>query len=188
MSAQKDIWDKLEIIGKVLFVPILVGMIGLIVGNFQQEAAQQDKEFELALSVASTPEFISTDPLIASARDWANETLRERLGEDIPQSVLAATQGDVIAAITPQTAFVAIQSGEITQEQIAKTNGEWEVGAVTDIQFPVQDWAPVIRALQDTDAAAIMIDHWVAAELAAFAQQYAFDPVPGSLVYLQYGP
>lgn len=75
-----------------------------------------------------------------------------------------------------------------TQEAIAATNGEWEVGAITDIQFPVQDWAPVIRALQDTDAAAIMIDHWVAAELAAFAQQYAFDPVPNSLVYLQYGP
>lgn len=77
---------------------------------------------------------------------------------------------------------------QATQEAIAETNGEWEVGAITDIQFPVQDWAPVIRALQDTDAAAIMIDHWVAAELAAFAQQYAFDPVPGSLVYLQYGP
>ena len=77
---------------------------------------------------------------------------------------------------------------QATQEAIAATKGEWEVGAITDIQFPVQDWAPVIRALQDTDAAAIMIDHWVAAELAAFAQQYAFDPVPGSLVYLQYGP
>ena len=77
---------------------------------------------------------------------------------------------------------------QATQEAIAATNGEWELGAITDIQFPVQDWAPVIRALQDTDAAAIMIDHWVAAELAAFAQQYAFDPVPGSIVYLQYGP
>ncbi|MEL7466580.1 MAG: ABC transporter substrate-binding protein [Pseudomonadota bacterium] len=77
---------------------------------------------------------------------------------------------------------------QATQEAAAATNGEWEIGAITDIQFPVQDWSPVIRALQDTDAAAIMIDHWVAAELAAFAQQYAFDPVPGSLVYLQYGP
>ena len=77
---------------------------------------------------------------------------------------------------------------QATQAAIAATNGEWEVGAITDIQFPVQDWSPVIRALQDTDAAAIMIDHWVSAELAAFAQQYAFDPVPGSLVYLQYGP
>ena len=77
---------------------------------------------------------------------------------------------------------------QATQEAIAATNGAWEVGAITDIQFPVQDWSPVIRALQDTDAAAIMIDHWVSAELAAFAQQYAFDPVPGSLVYLQYGP
>ncbi len=77
---------------------------------------------------------------------------------------------------------------QATQASAAATDGEWEIAAVTDIQFPVQDWAPVIRALQDTDAAAIMIDHWVAAELAAFAQQYAFDPVPGSLVYLQYGP
>lgn len=75
-----------------------------------------------------------------------------------------------------------------TQEAAAATDGEWEIGAITDIQFPVQDWAPVIRALQETDAAAIMIDHWVAAELAAFAQQYAVDPVPGALVYLQYGP
>ena len=56
---------------------------------------------------------------------------------------------------------------QATQEAVAKTNGEWEIAAVTDIQFPVQDWAPVIRALQDTDAGAIMIDHWVAAELAA---------------------
>ena len=77
---------------------------------------------------------------------------------------------------------------QATQEAVAKTNGEWEIAAVTDIQFPVQDWATVIRALQDTDAGAIMIDHWVAAELAAFAQQYAYDPVPGALVYLQYGP
>ena len=77
---------------------------------------------------------------------------------------------------------------QATQEAVAKTNGEWEIAAVTDIQFPVQDWAPVIRALQDTDAGAIMIDHWVAAELAAFAKQYAYDPVPGALVYLQYGP
>jgi len=77
---------------------------------------------------------------------------------------------------------------QATQAEVENTKGEWEVAAITDIQFPVQDWAPVIRALQETDAAAIMIDHWVAAELAAFAQQYAFDPVPGALVYLQYGP
>lgn len=75
-----------------------------------------------------------------------------------------------------------------TQEAAAATDGEWEIAEITDIQFPVQDWSPVIRALQETDASAIMIDHWVAAELAAFAQQYAYDPVPGALVYLQYGP
>lgn len=75
-----------------------------------------------------------------------------------------------------------------TQDAISASNGEWTVGAITDIQFPVQDWAPVLRALKETDAGAVMIDHWVAAELAAFAQAFTVDPVEGSLVYLQYGP
>ena len=75
-----------------------------------------------------------------------------------------------------------------TQEEVARTNGEWVISEVTDIQFPVQDWTPVIQSLKENDSGALMIDHWVAAELAAFAQQYAYDPVPGAIVYLQYGP
>jgi branched-chain amino acid transport system substrate-binding protein len=65
---------------------------------------------------------------------------------------------------------------------------KFELAAVTDIQYPVNDWGPVIQKLKVTDAAAIMIDHWVAAEYAAFCKQFSADPVPGSLVYLQYGP
>lgn len=75
-----------------------------------------------------------------------------------------------------------------TQDAIAASNGEWAVGAITDIQFPVQDWSPIIQALKEQDAGVIMIDHWVAAELASFANAYVLDPVPGALVYLQYGP
>ncbi len=67
-------------------------------------------------------------------------------------------------------------------------NYDFELAEVTDIQFPVNDWSPVIRRLKEVDAAAIMIDHWVAAEYAAFCKQFAADPVPDSLVYLQYGP
>ncbi|MEM9010895.1 MAG: ABC transporter substrate-binding protein [Pseudomonadota bacterium] len=96
-------------------------------------------------------------------------------------------KNNLIHIVQGQISYTQLIS-QATQEATAATDGEWEIGAITDIQSPVQDWAPVIRALQETDAAAIMIDHWVAAELAAFAQQYAFDPVPGSLVYLQYGP
>ena len=75
-----------------------------------------------------------------------------------------------------------------TQDAIAASGGAWEVGAITDIQFPVADWSPVIQALKEQDAGVIMIDHWVAAELASFANTFALDPIPGSLVYLQYGP
>jgi branched-chain amino acid transport system substrate-binding protein len=32
------------------------------------------------------------------------------------------------------------------------------------------------------------VDHWVAAEYAAFCKQFVADPVRNSLVYLQYGP
>jgi branched-chain amino acid transport system substrate-binding protein len=89
----------------------------------------------------------------------------------------------------------------IVQEQIAytqtiskcaqealKKSGKFEVARITDIQYPVQDWATVIRELKEVDAGAIMIDHWLASELAAFAKQFVADPVPNALVYLQYGP
>lgn len=89
--------------------------------------------------------------------------------------------------VQEQIAYTQVIS-QATQDAIAASGGEWELGGVTDIQFPVQDWSPVIRALKETDAGVIMIDHWVAAELAAFTQNFVVDPVEGSLVYLQYGP
>ena len=89
--------------------------------------------------------------------------------------------------VQEQIAYTQVIS-QATQDAIKASGGEWEVGAITDIQFPVQDWSPVLRALKETDAGVIMIDHWVAAELAAFTQTFAVDPVEGSLVYLQYGP
>jgi len=97
---------------------------------------------------------------------------------------------------TPKNNCVHIVQGQIaytqniskaTQKAIAESD-MWEQGPITDVQFPVQDWQPVIRALHEGDCGVLMIDHWVAAELAAFAQQFASDPVEGSLVYLQYGP
>lgn len=98
-----------------------------------------------------------------------------------------APKNNKIHIVQGQISYTQLIS-QATQKAAAETGGEWEIAAITDIQFPVQDWSPIIHALQETDAAAIMIDHWVAAELAAFAQQYAYDPVPGALVYLQYGP
>lgn len=65
---------------------------------------------------------------------------------------------------------------------------DFELAEVTDIQYPVNDWSPVIQRLKATDAGAIMIDHWVASEYAAFCKQFVADPVRDSLVYLQYGP
>jgi len=72
--------------------------------------------------------------------------------------------------------------------QLALKKSKFELAAVTDIQFPVQDWAPVIQKLKEVDAGAIMIDHWVAAEYATFCKQFVADPVKNSLVYMQYGP
>ncbi len=89
--------------------------------------------------------------------------------------------------VQEQIAYTQVIS-KAAQDAIAASGGEWTLGAVTDIQFPVQDWSPVIAALKETDAGVIMIDHWVAAELAAFTQNFAIDPVEGALVYLQYGP
>jgi branched-chain amino acid transport system substrate-binding protein len=92
-----------------------------------------------------------------------------------------------IHIVQEQIAYTQVIS-QAAQRAIADSDGRWELAAVTDIQFPVQDWTPVISALQDEGAGVIFVSHWVAAELAAFAQQFAYDPTPGSLVYLQYGP
>lgn len=92
-----------------------------------------------------------------------------------------------IHIVQEQVAYTQVIS-KAAQKAIAEAAGTWELAAVTDIQFPVQDWTPVISALKAEDAGVIFISHWVAAELAAFSQQFAADPVPGSLVYLQYGP
>jgi branched-chain amino acid transport system substrate-binding protein len=88
----------------------------------------------------------------------------------------------------------------IIREQIAYTqtiskateaalkSSKFELAKVTDIQFPVQDWGPVLQDIRRTGAGVVMVNHWVAAELAAFAKQFAANPLPGALVYLQYGP
>jgi branched-chain amino acid transport system substrate-binding protein len=75
-----------------------------------------------------------------------------------------------------------------TKQAIADSGGKWELGEVSDVQGGITDWSPILQKLQQSDAGVIMIDHWIGAELAAFAQQFSANPVPGSLVYLQYGP
>ncbi|MCG8355903.1 MAG: ABC transporter substrate-binding protein [Kiloniellales bacterium] len=67
-------------------------------------------------------------------------------------------------------------------------DSNFEIVKVTDIQFPVQDWGPVIREIKQTGAGMVMINHWVAAEYAAFCKQFRADPLEGALVYMQYGP
>ncbi|MCB2061239.1 MAG: ABC transporter substrate-binding protein [Novosphingobium sp.] len=106
---------------------------------------------------------------------------------DLKKSGKWTPKNNKVHIVQEQIAYTQVIS-KATQDAIAASGGEWEIGAITDIQFPVQDWSPVIAALKETDAGVIMIDHWVAAELAAFTQSYAIDPVEGALVYLQYGP
>lgn len=77
---------------------------------------------------------------------------------------------------------------DATIEAIANSNGKWKLGQVIDITAGTKDWAPIISKLQADPAGAIMVDHWVGAELASFSQQFAANPVEDSLVYLQYGP
>ena len=92
------------------------------------------------------------------------------------------------------------QGVHIVQEQIAYCQtiskalqsslpaSKFQLAGVTNIQYPVQDWGPVIQDIKRIGAGAVMIDHWVAAEYAAFVKQYQADPLKGTLIYLQYGP
>lgn len=77
---------------------------------------------------------------------------------------------------------------EATIQAIEDSNGRWELAGITDLQDPVNDWGPIIRDIHKHEAAFVMLNHWVAAFYASFAEQYQVNPVKGSLVYMQYGP
>ncbi len=77
----------------------------------------------------------------------------------------------------------------IAQEVVSTLpSTKFKLAKITDIQFPVQDWGPVIQAIKEEGAGTIMLDYWVGAEEAAFCQNFVADPVKGALVYIQYGP
>jgi branched-chain amino acid transport system substrate-binding protein len=90
----------------------------------------------------------------------------------------------IVAAEIGYTQLIASE----TEKAIEESGGKWELAETTQITSPVQDWGPVIQQLHDTDAGVVMIDHYIAAEEAAFAKAWAANPVEGALVYIQYGP
>jgi len=90
-----------------------------------------------------------------------------------------------IHLVQEQIAYNQTISKALT-EAVPGTN--FEIVKVTDIQYPVQDWGPVIREINETGAGMVMINHWVAAEYAAFCRQFRSDPLSDALVYFQYGP
>ena len=75
----------------------------------------------------------------------------------------------------------------VAEEQIKK-RGKYQVAKISDVQFQVSDWGPTIQELHKVGAGVIMVNHAIASDLAAFAKQFAANPVPGALVYLQYAP
>lgn len=87
--------------------------------------------------------------------------------------------------ITEQLAYTQTIT-RYTSEALKKS--KFELAKVTDIQFPVADWGPVVQDIKKTGAGVVMVNHWVAAEFAAFCQTFAANPLKGALVYLQYGP
>ncbi len=106
-----------------------------------------------------------------------------------------------LKAMRDQGVWKPLNNGvHIVQEQIAYNQtiskalqsalpkSDFTLAGITDIQYPVQDWGSVIQEIKKVGAGAVMIDHWVAAEYAAFVKQYKADPLKGALVYLQYGP
>ena len=98
---------------------------------------------------------------------------------------------------TPTNNTVAIVRGDTaynkniadaTVAAVEASGGNWKVGDIIDITAGTKDWSPVIQKLKAAKPGVILVDHWIGAELASFSQQFAKDPVPGALVYLQYGP
>ncbi len=115
----KDVWDRVEVVGKILITPVLVGLIAVLVANFQEKFAKQERQLELALKIAAEPVYLTGDASILYARKWARKTIEERFGSDIPAGALTATTSRQIVPIGPsKTLFTRIASGEIALEDV----------------------------------------------------------------------
>jgi len=115
----KDWWDKAEIVGKLLLVPVLVGLVGYWTNRVQQTWVTGDTELELALRVVSEPEFLSDDPILSGARDWAEEILVDHFGEEAAAAATAAARTtSATALIQPQTIWALLASGELTPQDV----------------------------------------------------------------------
>ena len=53
--------------------------------------------------------------------------------------------------------------------------------------MPISEWGPVLAKIRQDPPSVICITHFLPADLAQFAVQFAPNPTP-SLVYMQYGP
>lgn len=105
--------------------------------------------------------------------------------QDMQESGAWKPTNNGVHIIQEQVAYCQTIS-KAAQESLSKS--KFELAAVTDIQYPVQDWAPVIQQIRKVGAGTVMVDHWVAAEYASFVKQFRANPLKGALVYLQYGP
>jgi branched-chain amino acid transport system substrate-binding protein len=113
-------------------------------------------------------------------------------GRMFPRFLEQLAAGGVWKPINDKVHVIREQSNYnmVIASEVEKTlpSSKFKLAKITDIQFPVQDWDPVMQAIKDEGAGTVMLDYWVGAEEAAFCQQFVADPVKGALVYLQYGP
>ncbi len=105
--------------------------------------------------------------------------------EDLEKSGAWKPRNKKVHIVQEQIAYCQTISRSC-QEALKKSS--FELAGITDIQYPVQDWGPVIQDIKRIGAGTVMIDHWVAAEYAAFVKQFRSNPLKDTLVYLQYGP
>ncbi|MFO1171828.1 MAG: ABC transporter substrate-binding protein [Hyphomicrobiaceae bacterium] len=63
----------------------------------------------------------------------------------------------------------------------------WEISLFETVNVPISEWGPTLAKIRQDPPAVICITHFLPADLAAFAVQFAPNPTP-SLIYMQYGP
>jgi branched-chain amino acid transport system substrate-binding protein len=113
-------------------------------------------------------------------------------GRMFPKFLDTLAEGGVWKPTNNKVHIIREQSNynmQIAKEVLATLpSSKFTLGKITEIQYPVQDWGPVMQDIKQEGAGVIMLDYWVGAEEAAFCQQFVADPVKGALVYIQYGP
>lgn len=171
-TASKDIWDKADIVGKLLgsiLIPLAVAVVGFYVNAALQERSAKQKTAEIAISILQ-----ANNPATPELRSWAEKVFNDTLtsaSQPLTPKALQELQNNPLPTNAAGVDLVSAFEG-FNPKPIRGFYGQWVIGfGHTDGVGP--DTPPITEAqardllAEDLKAANAAIDQLVKVPLTA---------------------